>query len=190
MRINISQELMIRPIEIGDAPRVLELILANVDHLKHWLPWVKKPITIHTVLSFIEMAERKHAINEGYEWVIVYKHEICGLVGLHHIDWNNRKTSIGYWLGGAYEGNGLVTQAVNSVIRVVFENLKLNRIEIFCAERNLKSRAIPERLSFRIEGVQREAEWLYDHYVDHVVYGMLKSDYEARRHTGGFADLL
>jgi ribosomal-protein-serine acetyltransferase len=41
----------------------------------------------------------------------------------------------------------------------------------------LKSRAIPERLSFRIEGIMRQNEWLYDHFVDHVVYGMIRSDY-------------
>lgn len=190
MRIDINQNLMIRPIEKGDAPEILELILTNEAHLKHWLPWVKKPITIHTMLSFIEMAERKKAVNEGFEWVILYKSQICGLVGLHHIDWNNRKTSIGYWLAEAYEGKGLVTRSVEAIVKMIFENLKLNRIEIFCAERNIRSRAIPERLLFRIEGVLREAEWLYDHYVDHVVYGMLRSDFEARRQVSGFDDLL
>ena len=43
--------------------------------------------------------------------------------------------------------------------------------------KNFKSRTIPERLGFlKKEGI-REAEWLYDHYVDHVVYGVLAREW-------------
>jgi len=37
---------------------------------------------------------------------------------------------------------------------------------------NKKRRSVPERLGFVCEGTIRQAEWLYDHYVDHTVYGM------------------
>ena len=31
------------------------------------------------------------------------------------------------------------------------------------------------------EGVIRDAEWLYDHYVDHVLYAMLKREWEGEQ---------
>lgn len=55
--------------------------------------------------------------------------------------------------------------------------LKLNRVEIRAGVHNLKSRAIPERLGFINEGTIRQAEWLYDCYIDHVIYGILESDW-------------
>ncbi|MEC0276957.1 GNAT family N-acetyltransferase, partial [Peribacillus frigoritolerans] len=58
-----------------------------------------------------------------------------------------------------------------------FIELKLDKVEIRVAEENKKSRGIPERLGFINEGCIRQAEWLYDHYVDHIVYGMLTKDW-------------
>ncbi|MDP9371062.1 MAG: GNAT family N-acetyltransferase, partial [Chloroflexota bacterium] len=40
-----------------------------------------------------------------------------------------------------------------------------------------KSCAIPERLGFAREGTLRQVEWLYDHFVDHHVYGMLAAEW-------------
>jgi ribosomal-protein-serine acetyltransferase len=50
-------------------------------------------------------------------------------------------------------------------------------VEVRAAPGNRRSRAIPERLGFRQEGILRDAEWLYDHYVDLVVYAMLADDW-------------
>lgn len=186
MKLIINRELMLRPIELQDAPAVLELILANEDHLKQWLPWVTRPFTIHTVLSYIEMSERKRVQQTGYEYVIISQNNLCGIVGLQHVDWQNRKANIGYWLSRAHEGMGIISRAVETLVRMAFEDLKLNRLEIYCAQENLRSRAIPERLSFRIEGILRENEWLHDRYVDHVVYGQLRREYANLRHSVSF----
>jgi ribosomal-protein-serine acetyltransferase len=58
-----------------------------------------------------------------------------------------------------------------------FNVWKLNRITIECATENTPSRAIAERLGFKLEGVTRQVEWVHDRYVDHAVYGLLRSDY-------------
>ena len=71
-----------------------------------------------------------------------------------------------------------MTKTVLALLQYAFEDLQLNKVEIRAAVGNAKSRAIPERLGFTKEGTIREAEWLYDHYVDHVAYGMLASEWK------------
>jgi ribosomal-protein-serine acetyltransferase len=70
-----------------------------------------------------------------------------------------------------------MSQALETIIEYGFRDLKLNKIEIRVATENLKSRALPERFGFKEEGVIRDAEWLYDRYVDHVVYGLLQDEW-------------
>ncbi|WP_343076315.1 GNAT family protein [Pullulanibacillus sp. KACC 23026] len=86
--------------------------------------------------------------------------------------------TIGYWLGQGFQGKGIMTKALEAVIHYGFTELNLNRIEIQAAVGNKKSRALPESLGFKEEGRIRQAEWLYDHYVDHVVYGLLVKDWQ------------
>lgn len=64
--------------------------------------------------------------------------------------------------------------------RHAFTALELKQVQIRCALDNHVSRAIPERLGFKREGIIPQAEWLYDHFVDLVVYGMLSEEWHTR----------
>ena len=54
----------------------------------------------------------------------------------------------------------------------------LNRIEIKCAVGNNKSRAIPQKLQFKQEGILRQAELLNGKFIDLYLYAMLKEEWE------------
>ena len=71
-----------------------------------------------------------------------------------------------------------MSRALKAVIDYGFKELGLNRIEVCVATENEKSRALPERFGFTEEGILRQAEWLYDHYVDHIVYRLLREEWE------------
>jgi hypothetical protein len=94
-----------------------------------------------------------------------------------NVDWLNRWTALSYWLDAAHQGQGIMTACCRAMVDHGFNAWKLNRITIECATRNTRSRAIPERLGFKLEGIVRGIEWLHDCYVDHAMYGLLRSDY-------------
>jgi len=64
-----------------------------------------------------------------------------------------------------------------ALINYSFTELGLNRLVIMAAVENAKSRAIPERLGFTPEGVCRQYEWLYDHFVDSSMYSLVASEW-------------
>jgi ribosomal-protein-serine acetyltransferase len=173
----IDEDLHLRLLQMGYAEQLYFLEDKNRTHLREWLPWVDGTLSPDHIMGFIRSSLEQHANNNGFHAGIFYKGEIVGCIGLHGIDWNNRKTSIGYWLAAEYQGKGIMTRSCRAIIDYVINEVKLNRIEIRASEWNKKSRAIPERLGFIQEGISRQAEWLYDHYVDHVIYGLLAEDW-------------
>jgi ribosomal-protein-serine acetyltransferase len=66
------------------------------------------------------------------------------------------------------------------MLRHAFNTWKLNRVVIECATENTRSRGVPERLGFKLEGVTRQGEWLHDHYVDHAIYSQLSREFAGR----------
>jgi len=162
---------------LQDAKQLYTLTDQSRESLKEWLPFIDHNKSWTDTEAFIKSTMVQFSNNNGFQAGIWYEGNIAGVIGFHKIDWNNKSTSIGYWLGKGYEGSGIMTESVKAFVNHAFVDLKLNRVEIRAAVENKKSRAIPERLSFVEEGHVRQAEWLYDHFVDHIVYGMLAEDW-------------
>ena len=185
--ITVSEQLRLVPLEISDADELFSLTETNRSGLRKWLPWLDTIRRVDDTRAFIRAAQLQIGRNNGAQLAIKSGGRIAGIVGHHQIDWRNRLTSLGYWLGAKYQGQGLVTASCGALIEHAFNDLRLNRIEIRCAVDNQKSRAIPVRLCFKEEGLLREAEWLYDHFVDHVVYAMLVKEWPKARKSSGIA---
>ncbi len=174
----VSDDIQLRVLESKNAKELYQLIDDNRSYLKEWLPWVGVTTNVDAIKQFIKSAKKQMTDNNGFQTGIYYKEHIAGCIGLHGIDWNNKKTTIGYWLAEEYQGKGIMTQSCKAIINYVINDLGLNRVEIRAAELNKKSRAVAERLGFTVEGRVRQAEWLYDHYVDHVIYSILAQEWK------------
>lgn len=175
----IDKELELKRLDNCDADELFALIDSNRLHLKQWLPWVDGVKNTDNLKGFIESTKQQYVNNDGFQAGIWYKDKLAGIIGFHSINWTHKSTSIGYWLGKEFEGKGIMTRACIVFIDYAFKHLKLNRIEIKCGEDNHKSRSIPKRLGFKNEGTLRQSEWLYDHFVSHIVYGLLTNEWES-----------
>lgn len=173
----LDEKTYLKMLDLRDSELLFDLTVESKDSLREWLPFIDYTKTILDTQSFIQSTMKQFSENNGVQAGIWYDGQLAGVIGFHQINWNNKSTSIGYWLGNDYVGLGLMTKSVKAFVDYALNDLKLNRVEIRTAVENKKSRAIPERLGFTEEGCIRQAEWLYDYYVDHIVYGMLKKDW-------------
>lgn len=179
--LKAGRGLELRQLALRDARPLFALVEVNRERLSRWLPWPEANRRVLDSRAYILLSRRRARAGLGQSFGLWWKGELVGVAGFNWVDRANRCGAIGYWLAEAAQGRGLMTAAVTALLRHGFRTLELNRIEIRAGVRNRRSRAIPERLGFRQEGVLRQAERLGDRYVDHVVYGLLASDWKAGR---------
>ncbi|HEV7586105.1 MAG TPA: GNAT family protein [Solirubrobacteraceae bacterium] len=179
MRLRLPTGHELRPLEESDADELHALIDANRARLVRWMVWAEGH-TFERTLAFIRDAQRQLTEDNGFQAAIVSEGTIVGVAGFHGIDWPNRATTIGYWLGAGEEGRGTMTHAVRALVDHAFEQWELNRVEIRIDVENHRSRAVAERLGFVHEGTLREALRLADGFHDDAVYAMLVRDWRER----------
>ena len=176
--LQVDSNITLRMLSARDAASLYKITNDSRDYLKKWLPWLDDTKSEEDSLSFIKNTFISYNNRTGMTAGIFFNHNLVGVIGFNYLDFNNKIGSIGYWLNQKDTGKGIMTKSVSSLITHGFRELDLNRIEIRCAAKNKRSRALPERLGFKQEGYLREVEWLYNQYVDHVVYGILAAEWE------------
>jgi ribosomal-protein-serine acetyltransferase len=175
----IDSRTALRVLREDDAAELFALTDANRGYLRRWLPWVDLVASEDDSRSFLETVSAQREEGRGPTFGIVHDGVLAGVVGFLPIDRVNRCGEIGYWLAERARGRGVMTQCCRFVVRYGFLTLDLNRIQIAAATENAESRAIPERLGFRFEGILRGRENLYGTFVDHAMYSLLRGEFDA-----------
>jgi ribosomal-protein-serine acetyltransferase len=168
----------LRLLEERHAPALFKVVERERAQLREWLPWVDATRSEEDSLSFIRSVLEQFVTNHGFAAGIWNEDRLAGTVGLHRIDWLNRRVEIGYWLAREFQGRGVMTDACRALVAHLFGELELNRVEIRCAAGNTKSSAIPRRLGFTLDGTLRDAQFVNGRHHDLLVFGMLKRDWK------------
>ena len=70
-------------------------------------------------------------------------------------------------------GQGCAKEASKLVVDHLFNNLNINRIELYVVEENISAIKLYESLGFTKEGCKREAVWINGKYKNLLIYSML-----------------
>lgn len=175
-RIDDDLKLMLPEPQMADA--LTNVVLTNLPRLKPWMPWAVDDYSIEHCRQWIQKTISEFATDGRFSAVIVHRGEYAGAIGFHNLDTRNRSAEVGYWIAGEFEGRGIITRCCRVVVDHLFETMQLNRVQINCNVENIKSRAIPERLGFKLEGIHRQVEFLHDRFGDWAVYALLREEWE------------
>jgi ribosomal-protein-serine acetyltransferase len=172
--------LLLRLLKESDAEELFLRNDQNRGHLRQWMPWLDETKNASDTLNFIRRSLEGTTTGTQYSYALLLGGELVGVVAFNGIEKINRCATMGYWLAKSKMGNGYMTAAVKALMDEGFQQLELNRIQARIATGNYPSQAICDRLGLKKEGVLRQAEWLYDHYVDLVMNSVLRSEWKAQ----------
>jgi len=159
-----TERLVIRIPKPGDGQAVFEAINESIEELKPWMPFAHSEQSAQDVEINIREAYIKFLKREDLRLLVFLKEsgELVASTGLHRIDWSVPKFEIGYWINSRFSGKGFMTEAVSGITDFAFRELNAKRVEIRCDVKNKKSRAIPERLGYSLEGILKNDDWSVD----------------------------
>lgn len=153
-----TERLYIRAPRPGDGKAVNDAVNESMNELKPWMPFAQKPQTIEDTEANLREACGKFIMREDLRLLIFDRNlgHFIGSTGFHRMDWNVPKVEIGYWISTKHGGNGYITEAVETLTKFAVTQFGAKRVEIRCDPENIRSRRIPEKLGFILEGVLRQ----------------------------------
>jgi len=92
--------------------------------------------------------------------------------------------TLGYGLGAAQQGRGLMFEALEAVLACAFSDLHLHRIAANYLPRNERSGKLLRRLGFTVEGYARDYLKINGRWEDHVLTALTNPDWRDDEDTG------
>ncbi|PWK78686.1 ribosomal-protein-alanine N-acetyltransferase [Mucilaginibacter oryzae] len=167
-----TERLLLRRFTQDDAADLFEM-RANEEVMKY----IARPIckTLDDAVALIDVIDKLLEGNDGITWCICLKNsnKYIGSIGFWRIEKNNHRAEIGYLLNPAYQGKGLMQEAVEAVIRYGFEVIGLHSVQANVQPENAGSVNLLLKNGFVKEAHFREDHWHKDHFADTMIFSLL-----------------
>lgn len=167
-----TERLYLRRITAEDANEIFEL-RSNKETMKY----VPRPLakTKDDALRHMAIIEERIINNEGINWAITLKNnpKLIGLIGHYQIKPEHYRAEIGYMLLPEYHGKGIISEAVEELIKYGFNELKLHSIEAIIDPENKASERVLQKNGFIKEAHLKENEYYDGRFLDTVIYSLL-----------------
>jgi RimJ/RimL family protein N-acetyltransferase len=160
-----TERLLLRRWEVSDAAALGALLVANVEHLRPWIPWaVAEPAPVPALEQ--RLLGYANAFDENRHWLYAIATRddatLLGGIGLYPRNAMSRvpatdadRAEVGYWLRQDFTGRGYVTESAQAMVSLAGTIARFRTVEMRCDPRNTSSIAVPRRLGFHHTGTER-----------------------------------
>jgi len=102
--------------------------------------------------------------------------EACGSIGLHlQPDIYRKNAELGYWLARPYHGRGIMTGAVNQMVKYGFDTFAIDRIYARPFGNNPASKRVLEKAGFNLEAQLSKTLLKNGEMLDELIYAVRRS---------------
>jgi len=173
-----TQRLFLRQITQEDDNSLFEILSNEVtcEFLTH-----NAVNDIANIKRLITGMQRFFDEKQRIRWGIAQKQDnsLIGHCGFFDIDKSNCCAEISYCLKSGLWGQGIMTEALEAMLKFGFENYGLNRIVAKVMKGNVGSMKVLQKLGFVQEGLLRESLYKNGQYHDLMIFSILKSEYHS-----------
>ncbi len=149
-------------VEQADNPRIARFMTDQFPH----------PYTLENGKHFIDMAAGLHPQTI---MAIAVDGKAVGGIGLHpQHDIYRRNAEMGYWLGEAYWGKGIMTRAIKEMTSYGFAHLNIDRIFARPFATNQPSRKALQKAGFVLEATLKKSIFKNGAFIDECIYSTLR----------------
>lgn len=176
-----TPRLILRPFGHGDAQAMFDTWASDpeVTRFLTWPTYTSVEVTRRVLTDWIS----RYGDNTYFNWGITLKpaRAVVGNIAVVSLHEDTKAADVGYCLGRAYWGKGIMTEALRAVLDFLFDEVGLNRVAAYHDVRNTGSGRVMEKAGMKREGVLRAAGRNNSGICDEVWYATVKSD-----RTGAF----
>ena len=170
-----SKRIYLRPLCVLDAPIMLE---STMDQEIRYMTGTNSIFSLEQIKKHID-----HINNDDsrYDFAICLNSndEMIGELSILDIDEVNKKAGFRISMAAiSLTGKGYGTEAIKIVLRFVFEQLQLNRLQLEVFSHNIRGISAYEKVGFVKEGILRQSIYIDNRYSDEIIMAILKSDYK------------
>jgi aminoglycoside 6'-N-acetyltransferase len=175
-----TSRLILRPFKLSDHAYMLEY-QSNPEVVKY-IPWPVR--TPEQVQEALEKGINQTKLENQGDWVVLSielkeNKKVIGQLNISIVSEKNKHAEFGYVINPAFSGKGYVTEACQAFLTWAFNNHDLHRISAVMDQRNLKSRAVCERLGLRLEATHKEDDFFKGEWTDTWIFAILKREWQA-----------
>jgi RimJ/RimL family protein N-acetyltransferase len=174
-----TPRLLLRCWNPADAPLLIDAVTQSLDHLRAWMPWaLHEPEPLDAKVDRLRRMRAEFDNGTDFIYAIFDLDEtrVLGGTGLHPRV-GPGALEIGHWIHKDHIGRGLATEATAALTRVAFEVEDVQRVEIHCDPRNVRSAAVPRKLGFQLEATLRARSPAgHGTLVDSMIWSMLRDE--------------
>ncbi len=172
-----TERLILRKFTLDDVENMYKN-WTNDDIVTKYLTW-----PTHSNIEVSEKVVRSwiddYAKPDNYQWCIEYEtnQEAIGSISVVHINEDLGIVEIGYCIGSSFWNLGITSEALSTLIRFFFEEVKVNRVEARHDPNNPNSGKVMMKCGLKYEGTRRKADKNNTGICDVAMYGMIAEDY-------------
>ncbi len=176
----VARRILLRPPQPADWADWARLRAESREFLTPWEPtWSADELTRNAFRRRLRRYARDARDGFGFAFFVFSRDQEALLGGLTLSNIRRGVTqsaSLGYWMGKAHAGRGIMSEAVCALLPFAFDELRLHRVEAACLPENERSKGVLRRAGFSEEGYARQYLRIDGRWQDHVLFAMLAND--------------